>query len=75
MSAKNENETIVDHCKSSTYGGTDTDKGYHKIVHFACERDFSVFRKHAYSTLFKPTHFSRKTLNYTFSTFLSDNVY
>ena len=29
----------------------------HKIVHFACEGDFSVFQNHAYSTLFKATLF------------------
>ena len=40
----------------------------HKLVHFAFERDFSMFRNHVYSTLFQPTNFSRQTRNHRFST-------
>ena len=49
--------------------------GYHKIVHFACARSFSVFRNRTYSTLLEPTNFSREARNHTFSTLYGSKVY
>ena len=34
--------------------------GIHKIRHFACERDFYVFRNHMYKTYFEPFNLSQK---------------
>ena len=41
---------------------------YHKIVHFACERDFHVLRNHMYGTHFEPFHLSKKFRDHTLST-------
>ena len=61
------------HCtKINKYISNIKSRGYHKIVHFACERDFSSFRNHAYSKLFEPTHVSRKAHSHKFS---SRNMY
>ena len=49
--------------------------GYHKIVHFACERDFHEVRNHMLSTLFESANLSRKARNHTFSTHYGTKVY
>ena len=40
----------------------------HKIVHFACERNFCVFQNHTYSKILEPFNISLRFRNHAFRT-------
>ena len=48
--------------------GTHFRAAYHKIVHFASERDFNVLRNHMFSTYLEAFNLSQKIRNHWYST-------